>query len=233
MKAQVNEELERIWYVFTKEELCPSDVLRGILEYGLFPEKIPPCFSSIGLADFASLYFNGLLDEESNKKLKDKIIGLRSDYVRYQSLRDSNTPRNMGIPHPAAYAIQALAISKCWREIAEHCNKPKPTFSRIYVRSMGGGRIFEMNYKGNEHLQQEEDELGWQAGTQYVVIADISMCFPSIYTHSIPWALYAKETAKDNTNDLNLAGNLLDICTQNTRDGQTNGLLIVSSPAWL
>lgn len=36
-------------------------------------------------------------------------------------------------------------------------------------------------------------------GKRYVVKADISTCFPSIYTHSIPWALAGKATAKKNS----------------------------------
>lgn len=220
-----NEEAVEFWCILhTKEGLCPSEVLRGLLDYGLFPEKIPPCFSSKGLTDFARESFEDKVNQENNKRRN--ITNLRSDYIVYQSLRDSNIPRNMGIPHPAAYAIQALAISQHWEEIAKHCNKPNPIFSRIHVRRMGDGHIFEMNYKGNECLQQEEDELGWQTGAQYVVTADISMCFPSIYTHSIPWALHGKDLAKSRPTDLHLTGNLLDICTQNTRDSQTNGLLI-------
>lgn len=50
--------------------------------------------------------------------------------------------------------------------------------------------------------------------------------FPSIYTHSIPWALHGKAVSKKSTSITALAGNLLDKCTQHTRDKQTNGLLI-------
>lgn len=63
------------------------------------------------------------------------------------------------------------------------------------------------------------------SGAQFVVEAHVATCFPSIYTHSIPWALHGKTTAKEDSG-FTLAGNLLDKCTQNTRDRQTNGLLI-------
>ena len=51
------------------------------------------------------------------------------------------------------------------------------------------------------------------------------IAFPSIYTHSIPWALHGRRKAKRDRSLL-LEGNLLDRVTQDTRDGQTNGLLI-------
>lgn len=218
-------DMEIEWFYSTKEKLSADDVLRGLLDHGLFAEKIPPCFISAGLADFVFGKMADLLDETDEKNLKN-VLGKRShDYMRYEALRDSNVPRHMGVPHPEAYAVQALAIAKHWQAIAVHCNQPKPVFSRIYVRHIGNGRIFEMNYKGGERLRFEEDELRWMSGAKFVVEADVASCFPSIYTHSIPWALHGKPTAKA-SDSLAMAGNLLDKCTQNTRDRQTNGLLI-------
>jgi hypothetical protein len=141
-------------------------------------------------------------------------------------VRDVNIPRHLGIPHPESYAIQALAIKKHWDEIQTHCDHSTGSISRIYVRPVGGGRIFEMNYKGSDRFQLEEDESRWLTGARFVVHADISACFPSIYTHSVPWAMHSRNAAKKKRGLLDLAGNLLDKCTQNTRDRQTNGLLI-------
>lgn len=220
----LDEEIE--WFYSTKEKLSPDDVLKGLLNHGLFAEKIPPCFTSDGLADIVSGAMSGLLDEADDGKLKKSLGKCAHDYMRYEALRDSNIPRHMGIPHPEAYAVQSLAIAKHWQAIAEHCNIPKPAFSRIHVRHVGNGRIFEMNYKGGERFRFEEDELNWMSGAQFVVEADIAACFPSIYTHSIPWALHGKTVSKQSDSLNGLPGNLLDRCTQSTRDRQTNGLLI-------
>ena len=214
------------WFDSTKEKLSSEDVLNGLLDYGLFAEKIPPCFTTEGLANFVSTSMGTLLDEMDDKALKKELGKRAHDFMRYEALRVSNIPRHMGVPHPEAYAVQALAIAKHWQAIATHCNIPKPVFSRIHVRHIGNGRIFEMNYKGNERFRLEEDEQKWMSGAQYVVEADIATCFPSIYTHSIPWAMNGKPAAKKSSSLTKLPGNLLDKCTQNTRDRQTNGLLI-------
>ncbi len=218
--------IEPEWFDSTKEKLSAAAVLTGLLDYGLFADKIPPCFTSVGLAAHASVAMGGILEETNGKKLKDNIDQCAHDYIRYEALRDINIPRHLGIPHPEAYAVQSLAISRHWKEIATHCNQPDPAISRIHVRHTGNGSIFEMNYKGRERYQLEEDEIRWMAGAQYVVHADVASCFPSIYTHSIPWALHGKATAKKSKGVTALAGNMLDKCTQNTRDKQTNGLLI-------
>lgn len=218
--------IEPEWFDATKEKLSGAAVLTGLLDYGLFANKVPPCFTSEGLAAIAAVSLIDILDEHDEKKLKDSIDPRAHDYIRYEALRDINIPRHLGIPHPEAYAVQSLAISRHWKEIATHCNQPNPAISRIHVRHTGSGSIFEMNYKGRERYQLEEDEIRWMAGAQYVVHADVASCFPSIYTHSIPWALHGKAAAKKSTSIAALAGNLLDKCTQNTRDKQTNGLLI-------
>ena len=187
------------WFDDTKEKLSSSDVLIGLLDYGLFAEKIPPCFSTKGLTAIVSEVMGSFLEEKDEKKLKKTIDNCCHDYVRYEALRDINIPRHLGIPHPEAYAIQALAITKGWQEIATHCNLPDPAFGRVHVRHVGDGCIFEMNYKGVERLQMEENEIQWMSGAKFVVEADIAGCFPSIYTHSIPWALYGKSNAKKET----------------------------------
>ena len=56
-----------------------------------------------------------------------------------------------------------------------------------------------MNYKnwyldGNPELDLliQKNEIN-----RYLVKADISTCFPSIYTHSIPWAIVGKQQSKN------------------------------------
>ncbi len=227
------------WFFSTKEELNPTELIKGLLDFGLFSEKVPPCFTTEGLMtaladDRATLFaqidaINDNSDKEALSKareaLKTTLNKSSHDFIRYSSLRDVNIPRHMGIPHPEAYAAQCFGIEKNWQQIAEHCNKPNPTISRIHVRRLKGGRVFEMNYKGTDRDELEETQIGWKAGARYVVKADIANCFPSIYTHSIPWALHGKDKAKTNRS-LSLTGNLLDKLCQGTRDGQTNGLLI-------
>ena len=121
------------WFYFTKEKLSPEAVRVGLLDHGLFGEKVPPCFVSDGLAAVAMEVMAGLLDETDEQRLRKSIDNAGHDYVRYEALRDINIPRHLGIPHPECYAVQALAISKHWKAIAEHSNKPNPAISRVHV----------------------------------------------------------------------------------------------------
>ena len=57
----------------------------------------------------------------------------------------------------------------------------------------------------------------------YLGKTDIESCYPSIYTHSIAWALNTKESAKLDHSD-KLLGNVIDKRIQGMQYGQTNGI---------
>ena len=205
--------------------LSPSEAFTGLIDYGLFSERMPPCFSSAGLSRHVPPALVPLMTENDNEQLKKLLKNKRHDYIRYDSMRHTNIPRQLGIPHPESYIVQCLALKRHWDKIKRHCAKPTIPVSRIFVRKSAGTRLFRMNYKGLERFEDEEEDLRARSGARYMVRTDISNCFPSIYTHSIPWALHGHGKAKKDRSLL-LDGNLLDRVTQDTRDGQTNGLLI-------
>lgn len=57
----------------------------------------------------------------------------------------------------------------------------------------------------------------------HIMVSDISDCYGSIYTHSIPWALYGIDYAKKHRDEANL-GNDIDKMLQQMSYGQTNGI---------
>ena len=60
-----------------------------------------------------------------------------------------------------------------------------------------------------------------------MVKADISNCFPSIYTHSLPWSLVGKSYSKIHRSPTEWF-NQIDFYTRNLKDGETHGILIGS-----
>lgn len=82
-----------------------------------------------------------------------------------------------------------------------------------------------MNYKNWRFDGTPEPDI--YMGKKYMVHADISKCFPSIYTHAIPWALAGKTEAKKHVRDKkSLWYNRIDHCAQYCKNGETHGLLI-------
>ena len=158
---------------------------------------------------------------ELNKLLRNKV----HDYIRYEALLNVKVFRPIGIPHPESHLVQCLALKRHWNEIVEHCAKPLRPASRIFVRRLRDKQVFEMNYRARDRFRNEETDIWNRMGAHFLVKTDISNCFPSIYTHSVPWAIHGLDQAKRNR-DIKLPGNLLDRTTQGTRDGQTNGIII-------
>ncbi len=205
--------------------LSEDEAFIGLVDYGLFSEKLPPCFTSKGLSAYAPNILLKPTTEKDSKNLDKTFKKRKHDFIRYEPLHAVNIPRQMGVPHPESHLVQCLALKQHWATIKGHCAKPKTPVSRLFVRKTSSERVFRMNYKGKEHFEHEEIDIREMMGAHYVVYTDISNCFPSIYTHSIPWALHGRSKSKKCRSVL-LAGNLLDKATQGIRDGQTNGILI-------
>jgi hypothetical protein len=205
-------------YIDYQNEISDIELYDGLVGYGLFAEKIPNFLTSI---DF--LTFTKTLSFPKNGKPKD--------YIRYSSMRNINIPRPMAIPEPFAYANQAKCISDNWTKLKSHFNNKtiNDTFkiSRLHLRKLEDRfELFEMNYKNFSKDGDPEQDIIIKS--KFVAIADISNCFPSIYSHSISWALVGKKIAKAKSKrvDKNEWFNQLDFYTRNLKYGETNGVLI-------
>ncbi|MCH5509126.1 antiviral reverse transcriptase Drt3b [Pseudomonas fragariae (ex Marin et al. 2024)] len=75
-------------------------------------------------------------------------------------------------------------------------------------------------YESREHLRSERD---FRSLTKF----DVSGCFDSIYTHSLAWAVYGKDFAKQNIKSIlgTFAGKF-DSLMQKLNHNETNGILI-------
>ncbi len=71
-------------------------------------------------------------------------------------------------------------------------------------------------------IEQQSIELALKY--EYVLHTDISDCYGSIYTHTIPWAIHTKPVAKARRRDFTLIGNSIDKYIQDMSYGQTNGI---------
>lgn len=76
--------------------------------------------------------------------------------------------------------------------------------------------------------QIEQKSLEFSLDYSYVYHTDITDCYGSIYTHSIPWALHSKKLSKAKKQDRNFnrdyIGGMIDFCIRNMSNGQTNGI---------
>ena len=71
-------------------------------------------------------------------------------------------------------------------------------------------------------IEQQSIELALTY--EYVLHTDITDCYGSIYTHSVPWAIHTKPVAKVNRYGNDLIGNTIDKHLRDMAYGQTNGI---------
>lgn len=70
----------------------------------------------------------------------------------------------------------------------------------------------------------EQQSISYAIDYTYMGTTDIENCYPSIYTHSIAWAIHTKPIAKEKKTDKSLLGNNLDKYIRGMQFGQTNGI---------
>lgn len=71
-------------------------------------------------------------------------------------------------------------------------------------------------------IEQQSIELALEY--EYVLHTDITDCYGSIYTHSVPWAIHTKPVAKANRDPNGNLGNIIDKHLRDMAFGQTNGI---------
>lgn len=204
-------------YADFMNEITADELYDRLIEYGLFSEKLPPIFDVSSFLDFCKL--------PERKVFTDK----RYLYISYNSMRNINIPRPIGIPTPMAHEKLCACLSDNWDKLQKHFMNTtinqKHIVSRIHVRKMyKKDALFEMNYKNWYYDGTPEPDIF--IGKRFMVCADISKCYQSIYTHVIPWALVGKQVSKQNTKNTKEWYNLIDHFTQNTKNGETHGILI-------
>jgi hypothetical protein len=203
-------------YIEYLSEISEDEVLKGLLAYGLFADKIPPVLSS-------ESFYNYFV-----KKGKPMFEKQGKDYVRYESMRNVNIPRLLSVPNPFVYANLCNCISCNWNNLQSFFNELLATqthkVSRIHLRKMKDkGQLFEMNYKHSDNDKDPCEDI--MIKKRYKIEADISNCFPSIYSHSIAWAILGKKVAKEKKRTGEWC-NELDCFVRNMKNGETNGILI-------
>lgn len=186
-----------------------------MLGYGLFADKLSPMFTSEPFFQYCKTH-NPTFD------------GKAQNYIHFESIRNTSVPRALGIPVPMKYESLCRVLRDNWdnvRDCLRQNTMGQPyKISRIHIRKLKNQKcLFQMNYN---NWKTDDDPLPEMLiGKKYLVSADISTCFPSIYTHSLCWAMVGKDIAKANRR----AGvwfNDIDRACQQMRNGETHGLMI-------
>ena len=154
------------------------------------------------------------------------------DDINYEFLSNKDGKyawRPFQLIHPALYVslVQKITEKKNWSLIL---NRFKEFEANPKIRCYSLPLISQTKQSDEAtsvtnwwlKIEQQSIELGLHYN--YVLHTDITDCYGSIYTHSIPWALHTKTEAKKNRKRDASIGNVIDGHLQDMAYGQTNGI---------
>lgn len=238
--------------------------LKDLIERGYFPKELPPAFSSSKLAhnleevliQWKTIFENNTkidnphfvlskLDEESSKDFKKRkkvhkknfINQYNSSKTSYFSISKSNLSRRfLGIPNPKHFIFLAKIIIDNWELLANFFTI-SPYSESFPVAERDAKKRAVSTFSRNVFTFR--DKLLETSFDKLIQIrVDISKFYPTIYTHSITWALLGKEKAKyfyrqdqldyegDTEAELYTIGNEIDKRIRNCQDKQSIGIPI-------
>ncbi|MBJ2116529.1 MULTISPECIES: RNA-directed DNA polymerase [Proteus] len=198
------------------------NILEELLTKGFFPIQLPPNFNSNSFGknhEKINVGINKIFSADNKKNPYKEWT--RTD--KYSVARSSYYRRTTNILNPLSYFIIAKLIADNWNEINIHFKKSDLSLSKPIIGEKSIRAITLTKFS-----QLYEKKILDSSGYKYALITDISSYFPSIYTHSIPWALHSKEVSKSNIKGPLLLGDKIDLYCRNAQDGQTVGLPIGS-----
>lgn len=187
---------------------------KKLLEYEYFPEELPECFTSRGLADKYDIL-----------KGQAESICTPSSPLFFTIYKGENARRRMAIPNPLNYMRIVKCICDNKEQFLELFNKSslsltKPSDNQSNTQKRAYNRI--SNTPTETRLANEK----LFSNNSICIKMDISNFFDSIYTHTVSWAIHTKEEAKAKRADKSLLGNKIDSALQNLNDKQTHGILV-------
>lgn len=194
----------------------PDFVYEGLLRFNFLPaqrrkrEELPPVFNS---ETFTPLAADALLG------MRPKTHARGFDLVEYRATKFNGVSRSYHIPHPVGYAQLADCIRRYWPDIEPF---QQSSVSMIRPQQHSDGRLIIMDYESFRRRSKRVRELAF--AKRYTAKTDVANCFPSLYTHAIPWAAVGLTAAKASTSGG--WSNELDKFARRTVRDETQGIVV-------
>ena len=190
-------------------------------------------YCTIDLPDY--IQFNELLDSVINAlRMHDPntTLARQHDDVNHIIMTNKDGEyawRPLELVHPVLYVCLAQQVteSRHWDTIidrfAHFAQDEKVQCVSLPVQSLTDESDKAQQIR-QWRVSMEQKSIELSLDYDYCAQTDIVDCYPSIYTHSVAWALHGKSVAKTKRSDRTLIGNIIDRLLQDMHLGQTNGI---------
>lgn len=185
-----------------------SQIFSALLSKGYFPRELPPAFRT---SDFGSHGDSIIADWEASKLFKrivvdKKIQGKKKANCYTYKINPTEAEaiskpkkgyerRVLHITHPIPQSLLAAEIAQGWKSVQTWLSRQTYSLDVVEISSKYERGIKEISFPAHH-----EKIAYLHSASDWLVSTDITRFYPSIYTHSIPWAAYGKEKVKSNLN---------------------------------
>lgn len=181
--------------------------LKKLLEKGYFPKELPPPFETKLFAKNHKVINNkwdkiieaekkqkrGEKKPQANKRFQEKYGKYTSSQLAIFSIpKGIYSRRKLALPNPKQYLDLSKAIIENWSLLRE-TYKLSPYSESTPIES---GAKRAVRTKSNSWSNFKFQLIEKSFDKKIELRLDISKFYPTIYTHSIPWAIIGKEKAK-------------------------------------
>lgn len=201
----------------------------------------PKNYCTLDLPDYVD--FKPVLDYVE-KTVGDTAFGtlLKNDAVKPRDYEEVNhkllikkdakyTFRPIQITNPYLYFLLVRTITDKWKwsEIKKRFKafaRPQIEVASIPVVKREEDKSHKSAGIASWWEKIEQRGIALSLEYSYMFVTDITNCYPSIYTHSIAWAIHGRDKSKDKSfrRNHNATGIAIDEYIQEMQYGQTNGI---------
>jgi hypothetical protein len=185
-----------------------------LLANGFLPDHLTPSFTSASLPTAYRQILDYLRPLKPTRRKKTGSYP-RAKVVRHSVPKQRLSRRYLSIPNPVHHVLVARAIATNWQKLCAFCSQSKISLSGPKI---GVDRALE---PGTLKRLESRERAIRSIGKKFLLKADLARFYPSIYMHSIPWALHGKDATRRNSA---LYGNRLDERIRESQDKQTAGI---------
>lgn len=193
-------------------------ILKDLLAKGYFPRELPPPFKSGSFAD-AVVKAAKFLPAEFTQK-KDIWCGFTS----YSLARPGSLRRRMAVLNPLPFYRLAKEVVASQKRLLRLAARGGIAISAPTIKAKNS-RAIEYAVPLREFPRVRAQR---RVAKCFVLTTDVSRFYPSIYTHSLDWAIEGKAKAKASfkVKGMVTLGTRIDKLIQAGQEGQTRGIPI-------
>jgi hypothetical protein len=191
----------------------------ALVRSSYFPRELPPSITTRRYAEFCEANYRTF------KSAQSTLISKTTNYETFTAPRLGSGRRSLALVHPLSQAGLSLLITQHRAKIRKIISENGTSLYRT-DENMSASKAFI----GLDFRKWRSARASMFSEYQFVLQADISRFFYTVYTHSIPWAIVGKDKVKDwlaNKNKTKLDkhwSNGFDVALQSCQSRETFGI---------